>query len=169
MGEDEVAAIAEQLAVAGIALTVLPSTDLFINGRGRDRLVPRGVAPAHVLAERGVVTSIATNNVMNPFTPFGDASLIRMANLYANVAQISRDGAVDTVFDMVSVSAASQMGAAHGLHVGGPATIVLLDAESPRDAVREVAPVLAGWKDGRQTFENGRTRLFRPSEKDMPT
>ncbi len=36
----------------------------------------------------GVNCSISTNNVLNPFTPFGDCSLVRMANLYANVAQI---------------------------------------------------------------------------------
>ena len=28
-----------------------------------------------------------TNNILNPFTPFGDGSLMRIANMYANVAQ----------------------------------------------------------------------------------
>jgi cytosine deaminase len=69
MPERDIMRIAGQLAEAGIALTVLPATDLFLNGRGHDRLVPRGVAPAHGMAARGVVTSIATNNVLNPFTP----------------------------------------------------------------------------------------------------
>ena len=59
-------------------------------GRGHDRDVPRGVAAAHRLLDHGVACSIATNNVLNPFTPFGDCSLVRMANLYANIAQIGR-------------------------------------------------------------------------------
>jgi hypothetical protein len=27
------------------------------------------------------------NNILNPLTPFGNGSLIRMANIYANIAQ----------------------------------------------------------------------------------
>ncbi len=158
-----VATIAAELAETGIALTVLPSTDLFLNGRQYDWLVPRGVAPAHILAAHGVVTSIATNNVLNPFTPYGDASLIRMANLYANVAQLSRPHELEAVFSMVTTSAARQMGVDHGLKVGADATIVLLDCAGPRAAVREITPVIAGWKLGRKSFENGRRRLLRPA------
>ena len=74
----------------GVAVTVLPATDLFLMGRGARPHVPRGVAPAHRLLKHGVTCSLATNNVLNPFTPFGDCSLIRMANLYANIAQLGR-------------------------------------------------------------------------------
>src|SRR5262249_21650252 len=77
-----------RVADAGVAVTVLPATDLFLMGRGDEHHVPRGVAPAHRLIDHGVTCSLATNNVLNPFTPFGDCSLVRMANLYANVAQI---------------------------------------------------------------------------------
>ena len=163
MTPTKVEAIAGRLGRAGIALTVLPATDLFLNGRGRDKLVPRGVAPAHRLARHGVVTSIATNNVMNPFTPFGDASLVRMANLYANVAQLSRDEDIAEVFDMVTAHAALQLGVAYGLAEGAPATIVLLQANGAGAAVREIARVLTGWKDGLKTFDNGRTHIFRRS------
>ncbi len=56
-------------------------------GAQNSHSVPRGVAPLHRLADAGVNGSIATNNVLNPFTPFGDCSLLRMANLYANIAR----------------------------------------------------------------------------------
>lgn len=155
--------IADDLERAGIALSVLPATDLFLMGRGQERLVPRGIAPAHLLASRGVVTTIATNNVLNPFTPYGDASLIRMANLYANAAQLSVDDDMALVFDMVSNNAARQLGGlSTALRPGQPATIVLLDSTGPRAAVRDIARVIAGWKDGRQSFDNGKTRIFRP-------
>ena len=80
--------VAKTLAAAGVALTVLPSTDLFLMGRHQDHSVMRGVTPAHKLLAEGVNCSLSTNNVLNPFTPFGDCSLVRMANLYANTAQI---------------------------------------------------------------------------------
>lgn len=160
--EASVIEIAKNLSEAGIALTVLPATDLFLNGRGHDHLVPRGVAPAHVLAAHGVVTSIATNNVLNPFTPYGDASLIRMANLYANVSQLSRDVEISGVFDMVGRSAARQLGVPHGLTVGEEATIILIDTAGPKAAVREIGRVVAGWKAGRPSFHNGHPQLHKP-------
>jgi cytosine/creatinine deaminase len=160
-----VAAIAEELAAAGIALTVLPSTDLFLNGRSHDRLVPRGVAPAHLIAEHGVTTSIATNNVLNPFTPYGDASLLRMANFYANIAQLSRDDDIARVFDMVGRSAARLLEIPYGLSVGGDATIVLVDSSGPKSAIREIARVIAGWKNGAKSFDNGRPQLHKPATK----
>jgi cytosine deaminase len=145
--------IAARMADHGVALTVLPATDLFLMGRGIDRLVPRGVAPAHRMAELGVTTSIATNNVMNPFTPFGDASLLRMANLYANILQVAQDDAVDRVFAMITADAARLLGRdAHRLAEGGPADIVVLDAPDARTALREIAPTWAGWKRGRPNF-----------------
>lgn len=161
MPQAQILAIADDLAKAGIALSVLPATDLFLMGRGQDRLIPRGVAPAHLLAGRGVVTSIATNNILNPFTPYGDASLIRMANLYANIAQLSRDEDMSLVFDMVTGMTAGQRGGTC-LQAGDEATIVLLDSGGPGAAVREIARVIAGWKKGRKSFDNGRPMLHKP-------
>ncbi len=162
MPQAQILAIANDLVKAGIALSVLPATDLFLMGRGQDRLIPRGVAPAHLLAKRGVVTSIATNNILNPFTPYGDASLIRMANLYANVAQLSRDEDMSLAFDMVSGMAAGQRDGSTRLQAGDEATIVLLDSAGPGAAVREIARVIAGWKKGRKSFDNGRPMLHKP-------
>ncbi|MDM9627880.1 amidohydrolase family protein [Rhizobium sp. S152] len=168
MAPAEILDVGDRLAAAGIALTVLPATDLFLTGRGHDRLVPRGIAPAHLLARRGVVTSLATNNVMNPFTPYGDASLVRMANLYANVAQLSRDADIAGVFEMIGESAARQLGAPYGLHLGGEATLILVDTSGPKAAVREIGRVVAGWKAGRQSFHNGDPRICKPDQRSIP-
>src|SRR5215469_7556197 len=84
----ELAVLARRLADIGIAVTVLPATDLFVMGRDQDHNVRRGVAHANFLVAHGVNCSLSTNNVLNPVTPYGDCSLIRMANLYANLLQI---------------------------------------------------------------------------------
>ncbi|MDQ0469241.1 amidohydrolase family protein [Labrys wisconsinensis] len=160
-GELEVAA--RRLADAGIALTVLPATDLYLGGRDRDHLVPRGVAPAHRLAGHGIACSIATNNVLNPFTPFGDASLLRMANLYANVAQLGSDTDMRLCFDMVTAAAARLLRLdGYGIAVGRPADLVVLDCESPEDAVREIAQPLLGLKAGRRSFVRPSPSLLPP-------
>ncbi|NTE87930.1 amidohydrolase family protein [Agrobacterium rubi] len=152
--------IARKIAAAGIAVTVLPATDLFLMGRDRKSNIPRGVTPAHLLLADGVQAAIATNNILNPFTPFGDASLGRMANLYANVMQLSRDEDMDEVFAMVSTRAAAIMRADYGLAVGAPADIVILDAPDQRAAIRSIAPARAGWKAGRKTLVRARPEIL---------
>ncbi|MCI9867420.1 amidohydrolase family protein [Rhizobium skierniewicense] len=152
--------IARKIAAAGIAVTVLPATDLFLMGRDQQFNIPRGVTPAHLLLKEGVEAAIATNNILNPFTPFGDASLGRMANLYANVMQLSRDEDIDAVFHMVGAYAAKIKRIPYGLSVGAVADVVILDARDHRSAIRSGAQTLAGWKAGRKTFVRPRPQLF---------
>ena len=145
--------IGAKLASAGVAVTVLPATDLFLMGRGAEHSVPRGVAPAHRLLGCGVVCSLATNNVLNPFTPFGDVSLLRMANLYANVAQLGRPEELQACLDMVTRLPAKLMNLGdYGIAVGNPADIVVLDCMGPAAAVAELAQPLLGMKRGRVSF-----------------
>lgn len=161
MPRSEVARIAEDLTRSGIGIVALPATDLFLLGRNHDMLAPRGVAPLRQLAEAGVVTAIASNNILNPFTPFGDASLLRQANLFANVAHLSRHADVELAFDAIGANAARLLGRPHGIAIGAQADLVLLDAQSPVDAVRRSAPVVSGWKAGRQTFTRLPAKLLR--------
>ena len=158
---EELEALGKRLANAGIAVTALPATDLFLMGREFDRLTPRGVAPIHRLAAEGVVTTLSTNNVLNPFTPFGDVSLMRMANLYANIAQIGAPAELARIFDMITVMAAKLVGKGRkSLEVGAPADLVIFDACSSSDAVAEIATSVTGWKDGHQTFLRPPPQLF---------
>lgn len=151
-----------QLATAGIAVTVLPATDLYLMGRDATHNAPRGLTLAHKLAGDGVVCSVATNNVLNPFTPFGDASLLRMANFYANVAHASvRD--FDTCLDLVTELPARLMNLDdYGIKLGNPADLIVLDTKDSRFAIAELPDIVMGFKSGRQTFARQRPALLRP-------
>jgi len=87
MSPDELGDLGKLMSDSGVTLTVLPATDLFTVGRHQDHSVMRGVADGNALAAHGVNCCLSTNNILNPFTPFGDGSLMRIANMYANVAQ----------------------------------------------------------------------------------
>jgi len=151
-----------QLAKAGVAVTVLPATDLYLMGRDATHNKPRGLTLAHKLAGDGIVCSVATNNLLNPFTPFGDASLLRMANFYANVAHASV-GDFDTCLDLVTELPARLMNLKdYGIAVGKPADLVVLDIKDSRFAVAELPDILMGFKNGRQTFERSPARLLSP-------
>lgn len=158
------AAAAKRLQSAGVALTVLPSTDLYLMGRPQQHNVVRGVTSAHRLLGHGVNCSLATNNVLNPFTPFGDCSLLRMANLYANIAQVGASHDVRECFNMVTSRAAALMNlAGYGIAPGNPADLVVLDCTTVEAAVAELAPVLYVFKRGRRTVTRAPAVLHRPA------
>ena len=162
---DKLAAMAKRLAGAGVALTVLPSTDLFLMGRHHqhDHNITRGVVPAHKLIHHGVNCALSSNNVLNPFTPFGDCSLMRMANLYANIAQVGKRTDMSACFDMITTRPAQIMRLKHyGVTVGDAADLVVLDATEPEMAVAELVPVLYAFKRGRRTFTRTPAELHRP-------
>jgi cytosine deaminase len=152
-----------RLAEAGVAVTVLPSTDLFLTGRDHDHNFPRGVTHAHRLTAHGVTCSLATNNVLNPFTPFGDCSLIRIANLYANVAQLGDAPSLRSCLDMVTRGPAKLMNVReYGIEVGHPADLVVLDCREEAAAVAEIVQPLFALKRGRRSFTRPLPTLHQP-------
>ncbi|MDJ0931712.1 amidohydrolase family protein [Breoghania sp.] len=154
--------MAEVMKQAGVALTVLPATDLFLMGRDHDHLVPCGVSPAHVLHRHGVCCTVATNNVLNLFTPYGDCSLPRIANLYANVQQLSTQEELGACFAMVTSEPDRLIRRNARIEPGAPATFIELPAASGGQAVAEIARPLWGMKSGRMTFVRPEAELRFP-------
>jgi cytosine deaminase len=160
---DRLLAVAKRLAGAGVAVTVLPATDLFLMGRHQEHSVLRGVVPAHVLVKHGVNCTLSTNNVLNPFTPMGDCSLVRMANLYANTCQVSRRDDLAECLEMITHRPARLLRLDdYGIAVGKPADLVVLDHTEPAGVVAELAPPLYVFKRGRQTVTRRPPELHRP-------
>lgn len=147
-------AMAGLLKLADISLIVLPATDIYINGSDYEALIPRGTVNANQFSELGINTTISSNNILNAFTPYGDASLIRMANMYANIAQLSTDEEITAAFDMISKNAAQLLSHQTEIKVGAPATLVVVEAKDSIETIRSVAQALAGFKNGKQTFCN---------------
>jgi cytosine deaminase len=155
--------VAQRLRDAGVALTVLTATDLYLGGRHADHNVPRNVVDLNRLHGHGVVCSVASNNILNPFTPFGDGQLLRQANLQAIVTQRGNDDEVRAIWDMTTSAAAQLMRLPdYGIAVGAPADLVVLDAPDPVTALRTVAPVLAAFKRGRRSVTRAPVHLHRP-------
>ncbi len=159
----QLAVLARRLADLGIAVTVLPATDLYLMGRDQDHNIRRGVADANFLVEQGVNCSLSTNNVLNPATPYGDCSLIRMANLYANVLQIAGPARLRECFEMLTGRSARLLNLTdYGLVVGNPADIVVIDATTPEQAIAGIRQPLAVYKHGRRTVVRHPPELVRP-------
>ena len=159
----ELERITRRLADVGVAVTVLPSTDLYLMGRHQDHNVLRGVVPIHRMLRYGVNCNLSSNNVLNPFTPFGDCSLIRMANLYANICQVGQIDDTIECFDMVTRRSAELLNLDdYGIEVGKSADLVVIDNTDRQSAVAELSPPLMGIKRGHVTFRREPAELRWP-------
>lgn len=160
---EELAALGRRLADSGVAVTVLPATDLFTTGRHMEHSVIRGVADANALIAQGANCSLSTNNVMNPFTPYGDCSLVRIANLYANVMQRGTQQDLSECFAMLTDRPARILRRNdYGIAASNPADLVVWNANTPAEVIATVAQPVMGFKRGRRVFTREMPTLHRP-------
>jgi cytosine deaminase len=163
MPADDLAVVAKRMANAGVALTVLPATDMYLGGREKDHRVERSVADGNRLLRMGVNCNLSSNNILNAFTPLGDGQLIRMANMYANVVQHAMPDDLAETWTMLTTNSAKLLRRKdYGIAVGNDADLVVVDAPNPVAAIREIAPTLCAYKRGRRTFTRAAPVLHRP-------
>jgi cytosine deaminase len=164
LAPDALAPVVDRIRDAGISILVLPATDLYLMGRNDVRNVRRGIAPARRLHDAGVNVAVSTNNVQNPFTPFGDCDLLRVANILATAGHLGTVDDLALVLRMATAHGARALRLpAHGLGDGAVADLVVLDCSEPAEAVGAIPERLMVFKRGRLTVTNRvETTLHRP-------
>ena len=147
------------LAEAGIAVVMLPHTDLHLGGRNDASDVRRGLAPLHALWDAGVTTGFSSNNVRNAFTPYGNADMLETGLFLAQTAHVASPDELRRVVEMATTVAADIVGvsATYGLRVGAAADLVVLDATDPVTALLDRAPRRYVLKRGQVVAETERT------------
>lgn len=137
----ELVEIASALQAADISILALPATDLYMMAKQDAYNKRRGVAPIDQLAKMGVQVGVATNNIQNLFTPFGDGDVLKICTLVAQVLQMGTIASHRLCLEMATTSAAKTIGINnYGIEVGNVADLVLLEASSVSDAIGS-APV----------------------------
>lgn len=155
---DEFDRTAAILKDAEIGVIILPATDLYLMGRKDVRNVRRGLAPAKRLLAAGVTVAVATNNILNAFTPMGTGDLALMGYLMTTAAHMGTEREVRDVLAMMTEHPARMLRLPeHGLRVGARADLVLWETERPAEAVTTMAPRRLVVKAGRLSLQHERT------------
>ncbi|MBU2868454.1 amidohydrolase family protein [Pacificibacter marinus] len=132
--QDDVARVMDAAADAGVALTVLPTTNLHLQDMAEGRSPRlRGLAPMQDLRAAGVTVLLGADNVADPFYPRGcyDAiETLRLACLAGHLNPADWIGAIST-------NAARVMGLdAPDIAIGAPADFMLIQGRDWDDALR---------------------------------
>ncbi|GAA1804557.1 amidohydrolase family protein [Luedemannella flava] len=150
MAPDAQARAFDQLAGAGIALVVLPATDLYLTGHGEPGT--RSLAPIDRAALAGVTVAIANNNLHNPFSPYGNGSLLQAAWLAGITRRLVTAADRAALLASITSGPAEILGLApHGPDLGADAHLAIVDSTDPDGAILQAPTVLASLRAGRLT------------------
>jgi cytosine/creatinine deaminase len=154
---DRRARVIDRLAAARIHVVSLPATELHVKGRD-PRRAWRGVTRVGELLAAGVNVALSTNNVVNPFTPYGHPDLLRQALVGAMAAHLGNLDQMAGLLELVTTNPARALGLDdHRLAEGARADLVVLDAADPVQAITEQAEKLWVIKAGRVIARTVRT------------
>jgi cytosine deaminase len=137
--------VADAVAAAGIAVVALPSTNLYLQGRGHQQAMPRGVTAVRALREAGVVVAAGADNVQDPFNPLGRACPFETAALMVLTAHLPPEDAWLCVTEMAA--RATGLPPAR-IAAGEPADLIAVPASSLREAIAMGGPARRVWRRG---------------------
>ncbi|HEY3592978.1 MAG TPA: amidohydrolase family protein [Polyangiaceae bacterium] len=136
------------IAEAGIAIVIVPATDLYLAGHGEPGT--RSLAPWERAVDAGVRVAIGNNNIDNPFAPFGNGNLLQAAWLAGLVRRAVTPARRRALLEMVTVAPATILGMPmHGPVVGADAHLAVLDAGGADDIMLSAPAVLATLRAGK--------------------
>lgn len=154
----ELTPIINLMAEAQISVMALPATDLHLGARNDEYNVRRAVTPIRKLRDAGVNVCIATNNIRNAFTPYGNGDIMQTAMLAIPVAHLGGADDLPTVLPMITENPAKALRLAdYGIAVNKKADLVLLDTNDVLNSIIDIPERLVVIKNGKITVENKKT------------
>ncbi|MEV4257327.1 cytosine deaminase [Spirillospora sp. NPDC049652] len=126
------------LARSGINLVSNPMANLCLQGRFDDYPKRRGLTQVKEMLAAGVNVAFGHDDVMDPWYPLGTASSLQVALVGVAAAQLTGTAEIDEAFRMITDRAARvlNLGDRYGIAESRPASLVILPAASPYDAIR---------------------------------
>ncbi|MDT8899801.1 cytosine deaminase [Anaeroselena agilis] len=151
------------LRLSGVSIVACPTENIHLQGRFDTFPKRRGVTRVRELLGAGVNVAIAQDSIMDPWYPLGTGNPLRELDMCLHVCQMMGYGEIIRSLDLVTDNGARVLGVegSYGIEPGKPANLLILDAESEVEAIRNLAGVLYSIRDGRMIVKR------RPAETDM--
>ena len=145
--------------IAESGMTAIPNPLINITLQGRHDSYPkrRGLTRVKELQAMGITVGWGQDCVLDPWYSLGTADMLDVAFMGLHVAQMTHPAEMARCFTMVTECNAAIMGLQnYGLKVGDQASLVVLDAANPIEALRLRPDRLAVVSKGRVVAERHR-------------
>ena len=153
------------IAESGMCAIPNPLINIMLQGRHDTYPRRRGLTRVKEMQGLGITVGWGQDCVLDPWYPLGTADMLDVAFMGLHVAQMSSPAEMARCFGMVTVDNAKILGLQdYGLHPGAEASLVVLDAGDPVEAVRLRPDRLCVVSRGRVVSEKARndSRLVLP-------
>ncbi|MBE9158970.1 cytosine deaminase [Nodosilinea sp. LEGE 06152] len=131
------------LARANLNFIANPLINITLQGRTDTYPKRRGVTRVKELWQQGVNVSLGHDCVQDPWYNLGTGNMLDVASMAVHVCQMTGQDEIAACYAMITTNGAKTLalGESYGLEVGKPANLIVLDADSPYDAIRRRATV----------------------------
>jgi cytosine deaminase len=157
------AKIVDMVATAGVTISVNAHINLVCSARIDREPKRRGIARVKELLARGANVVTSQDDVNDPYYPFGKPDPLECASMMAHVAQLTLPHEIEQVADMITINSAKAARIPdYGIAAGCAADLVVVDAPSVHEAIREQPVRRHVFKDGREVARSVMKRELLP-------
>ena len=147
------------IAESGMHVVPNPLINITLQGRADTYPRRRGLTRIPELRAAGVNVALGQDCTMDPWYPLGSADMLEVAHMAIHAMPMTSREAMAWTFTSVTTCGAAAMGLPDPtLRAGGPASMVILQARDPIEAVRMKATRLCVIRDGRVLAETAPRR-----------
>ncbi len=139
--------ILDLIKEAGISIISLPSTNLYLQGRGDKFNIRRGITPVKYLLENDIPVLIGSDNIRDPFNPFGNGNLLEELLIAAHGCHMGGENDLNKLFDTVTVSPGEALKFDYAMKEGSKANFIVVDAKTKADSIIRQADIYGYLKD----------------------
>ncbi|MGM9540725.1 cytosine deaminase [Anaerovibrio sp.] len=137
---------------AGINFISCPTENIYLQGRQDSYPKRRGLTRVKEFFEAGINVCFAQDSISDPWYPLGNGNMMNILDHGIHICQMMSLEEIDRALELVTVNGARTMHLLdeYGIFPGRPASFLVLDAESPFEAIRNRAGVLRSVRNGKE-------------------
>ena len=125
------------IAESGVAIVPNPLINITLQGRSDTYPKRRGLTRVPELLKAGVLVGYGQDCVLDPWYALGNADMLDVAFMGLNTTLMTSPPEMRATYDLVTINPAKLMGLDdYGLGVGCKASLVILEANDPVEAIR---------------------------------
>ncbi|PSR13046.1 cytosine deaminase [filamentous cyanobacterium CCP3] len=143
------------LSRSNINFIANPLINITLQGRTDTYPKRRGVTRVKELWQQGLNVSLGHDCIRDPWYSLGTGNMLDVAAMAVHVCQMTGQSEIAACYDMITTNGAKTLAIQdrYGLEVGKPASLIVLDADSPYEAIRRRAAVTHVFSHGKLLVE----------------
>ncbi len=142
----------------------MPTENAYLQGRQDTYPKRRGLTRVKEFIQMDINVAFAQDSINDPWYPLGSGNMMNILDNGIHLTQYASPEEVENAFDLITFNGARAMNIhdSYGLKKGNDANFIVVDSNSPWDAIRRRVGVLASVRKGEYLFKR------QPTKYDIP-